>query len=113
MQIPYYFCTVMKKILLYLFAAALSGCTPAIVPDDSDTPAPGSERLSINVRLADASNPGTIHTGDILLFGSDCVVVFYKTFKTSYSYTRIGRITDPAGLEEALGSGDITVRFEK
>ncbi|MBR0083403.1 MAG: hypothetical protein IJP93_04910 [Bacteroidales bacterium] len=58
----------MKKILLYLFAAALSGCTPAIVPDDSDTPAPGSERLSINVRLSDAETRALINdsgSGDV------------------------------------------------
>ena len=60
-----------------------------------------------------ASNPGTIEAGDIMLFGSDCVVVFYKSFKTSYSYTRIGKITDPKGLESALGAGNVTVRFEK
>ena len=61
----------------------------------------------------DASCPGTIHTGDILLYGNNCVVVFYKTFSTGYGYTRIGKITDPEGLESALGSGSVSVRFSR
>ena len=41
-----------------------------------------------------AACPGTIHAGDILLYGNNCIVVFYKTFSTSYSYSKIGKITD-------------------
>lgn len=58
-----------------------------------------------------AVRPGTIRTGDVLLFGSQTLVVFYETFSSSYSYTRIGRVEDPAGLAQALGSGSVRIDF--
>ena len=60
-----------------------------------------------------AYQPGTIHAGDLMLYGNNCVVLFYETFNTSYSYTRIGAIDNPSGLAEALGSGNVSVRFDK
>ncbi len=58
---------------------------------------------------ADGNVSGQIKTGDIMLYGSDCLVFFYKDLQTSYQYTRIGRITDPEGFAPALGDGNVQV----
>jgi hypothetical protein len=58
-----------------------------------------------------AARPGTIRAGDVLLYGNDTLVVFYETFRSEYSYTRIGRIEKSAGLAQALGPADPRVTF--
>ena len=67
-------------------------------------------RLSTNVPVQ-ASTPASIRTGDLMLYGSNTLVLFYKSFRTTYRYTVIGRIDEPAELEVALGAGDIAVVF--
>jgi hypothetical protein len=60
-----------------------------------------------------AAHPGTIHAGDIMLWSSNTVVLFYETFFTSYDYVRIGRVDDPTGLAAALGAGSVKVTLEQ
>ena len=57
--------------------------------------------------------PGEIHAGDLMLYGDDCLVLFYRSFESGYRYTPLGSLEDPAGLEELLGSGSVsaTLRF--
>lgn len=57
--------------------------------------------------------PGSISTGDIMLYGSDCLVIFYESFNTTYSYTRIGRIDNANNLDKVVGSGSVNVRISK
>jgi hypothetical protein len=66
--------------------------------------------LAVNLPT-NASNPASIQAGDLRLYGSNTVVLFYKTFSTSYSYTPMGRIDDASGLAAALGSANVTVTF--
>ena len=60
---------------------------------------------------ANASRPGTIRNGDLMLYGTNTLVVFYATFNSSYSYTRLGRVDDPADLPRALGRRGVRVVF--
>ena len=58
------------------------------------------------------SNPakiGRINAGDLMLYGSNCLVLFYDSFDSSYSYTRIGHIDNPYSLKQIVGTGNIKV----
>ena len=67
----------------------------------------GNEKyVYLNTKLpANPSNPKRINSGDIMLYGNNCLVIFYKSFNTSYSYTKIGHINNL----DNLGSNDIKV----
>ena len=49
-----------------------------------------------------------IKAGDVMLYTDNCLVIFYKTFKTTYPYTKIGHINN---LED-LGKNNITIKIQ-
>jgi hypothetical protein len=57
-------------------------------------------------------NPERIQVGDLMLYGNQTLVLFYKSFNTSYQYTKIGKIDDTKHLYEALGDGNATITIE-
>ena len=104
------------------------GRTFTIVLEDNETAAALVEMLPMTVSMSELNGnekyhylpeelpsddirPGTIHEGDVMLYGGDCLVVFYETFRTPYGYTLIGHISDTDGLAEALGDGSVDVSF--
>lgn len=73
----------------------------------------GNEKYSYGVSLPTASRYcSTIEAGDLMLYGSNCVVLFYGA-AGGYSYTRIGRLTSTAGLVSAVGNGSASVTFDR
>ena len=101
-----------------------------VVLEDNDTVKDLIKLLPLNINMNElngnekyyylesivSSNPNKvekINIGDIMLYGNDCIVIFYESFNTSYSYTRIGKIVDSNNLKENLGSGNENVVFEK
>lgn len=68
----------------------------------------GFEKVgSLGKSLPADNSQTTTEAGDIVLYQGNQIVMFYGS--NSWSYTRIGRIDDLTGWEEALGSADVTV----
>ena len=59
-----------------------------------------------------SENVANINKGDIMLFGDNCLVIFYKSFSTRYRYTKLGYIKNLEDLENSFGKGDISITFE-
>ncbi len=50
-------------------------------------------------------SPKHIEAGDVMLFGDNCLVIFYESFDTTYDYSKIGHIDNMPKLD----SGNISV----
>ena len=53
-----------------------------------------------------------IETGDLMLFGNNCLVLFYESFSTPYQYTKIGYIDNLKNIKNLVGSKDVKVTFQ-
>lgn len=70
----------------------------------------GFEKVgSLGTNLPSSNSQTTTHEGDIVLYNSNQIVIFYGS--NTWSYTRLGKIDDLTGWKEALGNGDVTVTF--
>ncbi len=70
----------------------------------------GFEKVgNLGTSLPAGNRQTTTQAGDIVLYQGNQIVIFYGS--NSWSYTRLGRIDDLTGWEDALGDGDVTVIF--
>lgn len=56
--------------------------------------------LSTSLSSDSEDYTGEIHKGDIMLYNTNCIVIFYKDFNTDYYYKKIGHINDLPDLED-------------
>lgn len=69
--------------------------------------------LPDNLPTQNTEQPDVINEGEIMVWRSNTIVVFYETFSNSFGgYTRLGYIENTDGLVEALGSQSVDVTFE-
>ncbi len=47
-----------------------------------------------------------------MLYGDNCLVLFYESISSSFNYTRLGYIEDVEKFAQAVGDGDIRVSFD-
>lgn len=70
----------------------------------------GFEKVgSLGRNLSTDNRQITTQPGDIVLYSGNQIVMFYGS--NSWSYTRIGKIDDLSGWEDALGNGSVTAVF--
>lgn len=72
----------------------------------------GFEKVgALGARLSASDVRTTTQPGDIVLYNSSNIVMFYGS--NTWAYTRIGRIDDLTDWEAALGGGSVTAVFTR
>ena len=72
----------------------------------------GNEKYCYGVSLTRSDQYcSSLAAGDLMLYSGNCVVLFYGS-AGGYSYTRIGKLQSTDGLADAVGTGDINVKYE-
>lgn len=98
--------TLEKNTAAEAFAALMEDAPVVIQMSDYA----GFEKVgSLGTELPGSNSQTTTQPGDIVLYNGNQIVIFYGS--NSWSYTRLGKIDDLTGWEEALGSGNVTVAF--
>ena len=104
----------------------INGVDFTVTLEDNETTRELVNRLPLNIEMnelngnekyyyfdesfpSNSSRIEIIEKGDIMLYGSDCLVLFYESFNTSYSYTRIGKLDNPSLLDDVIGKDSIRV----
>ncbi|MCH5279735.1 MAG: hypothetical protein J1E60_08110 [Christensenellaceae bacterium] len=99
-----------------------------IVLEDNESAAALKEKLPLELAMSELNgnekynylpftlptnphSPGMIHAGDVMLYGDNCLVVFYESFSSAYSYTKIGYIEDAENLQNAVGTSGVRMIF--
>lgn len=57
--------------------------------------------------------PGTLQAGDLMLYGTKTLVLFYASFESSYRYTPVGKVINPQHLSAVVGKKQIQVGFNE
>ncbi|MDO4405546.1 MAG: cyclophilin-like fold protein [Atopobiaceae bacterium] len=76
----------------------------------------GNEKYSYTGEPFDGEEylPTTIEAGDLMVYGGDCLVLFYETFDNDrWQYQRVGKIDDVSKLAEVCGKNSVYVDFEQ
>ena len=108
------------KVNSYVFTATLADNNTAKVFKESLPMTINMIELNGNEKFFDLphrlitnfSLPKTVKEGDLMLFGSKTLVLFYKAHSTTYPYTKLATVDNIKGLSAALGSGNVTVTIE-
>lgn len=104
----------------------INGVDFTVTLEDNETTRELVNRLPLNIEMnelngnekyyyfdesfpSNSSRIEIIEKGDIMLYGSDCLVLFYESFNTSYSYTRIGKLDNPSLLDDVIGKDSVRV----
>ena len=99
-----------KKITVNLEKNSTTAALVSLLPlDISMSDLNGNEKYAYldSPLPTNVYSPKHIEAGDVMLFGDNCLVIFYESFDTNYDYSKIGHIDN---LPE-LGDGKILVKI--